>query len=256
MRKFLLIKTPLNNKRTTDTINLNPRCLWFAILTYSMLSLLSNWFTVSTISLGWLILNAGLLIFPINFLLSNLITEVYGYKHARRAVWCGFFFNLLFIVYGQTVIDMPSPNYSIHNPLFDKLIINYLKLSITSIASYFTVEPFNLFFIAKSKIYTDGCGMKLRFVLTTSLSTIISVIIFNFIKPNDSTFVIKLLSILFFSIITITIISPIIVYLAKKLKKLEQIDIYDTNTNFNMFKLEINYATGNNKFHKYDMTLH
>lgn len=211
---------------------------------------------VCTISLGWLILNAGLLIFPINFLLSNLITEVYGYKHAHRAVWCGFLFNLLFIVYGQTVIHMPSPNYSIHNPLFDKLIINYLKLSIISITSYFTVEPFNLFFIAKSKIYTDGYGMKLRFVLATSLSIIISGIIFNFIKPYDSIFLIKLLSILFFDIIIITIISPIIVYLAKKTKKLEQIDIYDTNTNFNIFKLEINYTAENNKFRKDDITLH
>ncbi len=251
-----MIKTPLNNKKITDAINLNPRCLWFAILTYSMLSLLSNWFMVCTISLGWLILNAGLLIFPINFLLSNLITEIYGYKYARRAVWCGFLFNLLFIVYGQTVIHMPSPNYSIYNPLFDKLIISYLKLSIISIASYFTVEPFNLFFIAKSKIYTDGSGMKLRFVLATSLSIIISGIIFNLIKYYDSIFFIKLLSTLFFAIIAVTILSPIIVYLTKKLKKFEQIDIYDTNTNFNMFKLEINYAPGNNKFHKYDMTLH
>lgn len=220
-----------------------------------MLSLLSNWFMVCTISLGWLILNAGLLIFPINFLLSNLITEVYGYKHARRAVWCGFLFNLLFIVYGQAVIYMPSPNYSINNPLFDKLITIYLKGALISITSYFTVEQLNLFFIAKLKTYMGGYRMKLRFGLATSLSITISGIIFSLIKFQDSIFFVKLLPTLFFTGITIIVSSPIIVYLAKKIKKLEKIDIYDTNTKFNMFNFEVNYTTEDNKFYKDDQEL-
>lgn len=209
---------------------------------------------VYTISLGWLILNPGLL-FPINFLLSNLITEVYGYKHARRAVWCGFLFNLLFIVYGQAVIYMPSPNYSVANPLFDKLIAIHLKGSLISITSYFTVEPLNLFFLAKLKTYMDGYCMKLRFVLVTSLSVIFSKIIFNLIKFQESLFLIKLLSALIFTGITIIVSSPILVYLAKKIKKYEQIDIYDINTKFNMFKFEINYTVENNKFNKDDQKL-
>lgn len=249
-----MIKIPQNNNKTTDVINLNPRFLGFVILSYSMLSLLSNWFMVYTISLGWLILNPGLL-FPINFLLSNLITEVYGYKHARRAVWCGFLFNLLFIVYGQAVIYMPSPNYSVANPLFDKLIAIHLKGSLISITSYFTVEPLNLFFLAKLKTYMDGYCMKLRFVLITSLSVIFSKIIFNLIKFQESLFLIKLLSALIFTGITIIVSSPILVYLAKKIKKYEQIDIYDINTKFNMFKFEINYTVENNKFNKDDQKL-
>lgn len=205
---------------------------------------------VCTISLGWLILNAGLLIFPINFLLSNLITEVYGYKHARRAVWCGFFFNLLFIVYGQAVIYMPGPNYSIHNPLFDKLITTYLKDALISVTSYFTIEPLNLFFSAKSKIYMNGYLMKLRFILATSLSITMVGIIFSLVKFHDSIFYIKLLPALFFTGITIIVSSPIVVYFAKKIKKIEQIDIYDTNTKFNMFCFEVNYTAENNKFYK------
>lgn len=245
-----MIKTPLNNKKTTDVISLNPRFLWFVMLAYSMLSLLSNWFIVCTISLGWLILNAGLLIFPINFLLSNLITEVYGYKHARRAVWCGFLFNLLFILYGQAVVYMPSPNYSIHNSLFDKLIALYLEGALISVTSYFTVEPLNLFFIAKSKIYAGGQGIKLRFALATSLSIIINGIIFSLIKFHTSVFLIKLSPTIFFTGITILVSLPIIVYSVKKIKKLEQIDIYDVNTKFNMFSLEVNYTEENNKFYK------
>lgn len=204
---------------------------------------------VCTISLGWLILNAGLLIFPINFLLSNLITEIYGYKHARRAIWCGFFFNLLFIVYGQAVIYMPGPTYSLHNPLFDKLITIYVKGALISVISYFTMEPLNLFFIAKSKIYMNGYSMKLRFILATSLSITIGGFIFSLITLHNSIFLIKLLPTLFFTGTTILISSSIIVYLAKKIKQLEQIDIYDIHTKFTIFSLEANYTAENNKFY-------
>lgn len=205
---------------------------------------------VCTISLGGLILNAGLLIFPINFLLSNLITEVYGYKHARRAVWCGFLFNLLFIVYGQAVIYMPSPNYSISNPLFDKLIAIYLKGALISITSYFAVEPLNLFFIAKLKTYMNGYHMKLRFVVATSLSITINGIILSLIKFQNSIFFIELLPTIFFIIITIVVSTPILVYLSKKIKTFEKIDMYDTNIKFNMFNFEANYTATDNKFYE------
>ena len=61
----------------------------------------ANWFDPRLIKIPILGLetDAGTLIFPITFLVSNIITEVYGYKHARLAIWCGFGFNLFGLLY-------------------------------------------------------------------------------------------------------------------------------------------------------------
>ena len=76
---------------------MQPKYLGFLILTYCMLMVFSNWFDPRLIDLFGLNTDAGTLIFPLGFLISDLITEVYGYKQARRAIWCGFLFNFLFL---------------------------------------------------------------------------------------------------------------------------------------------------------------
>jgi uncharacterized PurR-regulated membrane protein YhhQ (DUF165 family) len=81
------------------SLKMQPRYLWFLIVAYVVVILMANWFDVRLVRVGVLITDAGTLIFPITFLLSDLITEVYGYKNARLAIWCAFLFNLLFILY-------------------------------------------------------------------------------------------------------------------------------------------------------------
>src|SRR3990167_4672910 len=120
-----------------------PKFLWFLTLTYSMVIVLANWFDPRLIKIFGLTTDAGTLIFPLTFLLSDLITEVYGYKNARRAIWCGFLFNALFILYGQLVIHMPSPDYHTNNAMFDTLLATNVRIIIASCLSYLISEPLN-----------------------------------------------------------------------------------------------------------------
>src|SRR5260221_13755082 len=118
-------------------LHIQSNYLWFLTLSYSMVMALANWFDPRLITLFGLTTDAGTLIFPLTFLLSDLITEVYGYKQARRAIWCGFLFNAIFILYGQLVIHMPSPDYPTHNDSFDTLLAMNVRIIIASRISYF-----------------------------------------------------------------------------------------------------------------------
>lgn len=238
------------NKNYRDVLNLNPKFLWFIALTYSMLSLLSNWFSICTVSLRETPINAGILIYPITFLLSNFIAEIYGYKYARRAIWYGLLFNVLSILYGLWVIYLPSPNYAVHNSLFDSVITTYLKSVYIFVISYFIAEPFNIFFLAKLKLSMNGYYMKLRLVISTILSMTITGIIFNFIASYDKLINIKLMPTIFMATMTIMLAFPILSYLIEKIKQFEEIDIYDQNTQFNFFKFEVKYRDENNEFNK------
>src|SRR5580698_9806122 len=135
----------------------NPRYLWFLTLSYCMIIVLVNLFDGRLVHLFSLDTDAGTLIFPLTFLLSDLITEVYGYQQARRAIWCGFLFNLIFILYGQIVIHLPSPDYAIiNNNKFDEIMAMNIRIIIASMLSYLCSEPLNSFIMAKLKIYFSG----------------------------------------------------------------------------------------------------
>ncbi len=233
-------------------ISTQPKYLWFLTLTYSMVIVLANWFDPRLINIFGLNTDAGTLIFPLTILLSDLITEVYGYKHARRAIWCGFLFNALFIIYGQVIIHMPSPNYPTNNTVFDTLLATNVRIILASAISYLSSEPLNSFVMAKLKIKTKGRYLGIRFVLSTIVasgtdSTIFSIIAFYGVM-SDSNLIMLALTMWFIKVFIELIGLPISIRLTKKLKKMEQLDIYDKQTNFNILSLDTNYTARDNEF--------
>ena len=73
------------------------RYLGFLTTAYTMALVFANWFDPRLINFMGLNTGAGAIIFPFTYLFSDIITEVYGYKNARLAVWVGLFFNCIFI---------------------------------------------------------------------------------------------------------------------------------------------------------------
>lgn len=238
--------------RSTTSYVQQPRFLWFLMLSYTMIMVLANWFDPRLISLFGLDTDAGTLIFPFTFLLSDLITEVYGYKQARMAIWCGFLFNLLFILYGQLVIHMPSPAYETNNWMFDTILTANVRIIAASIVSYLCAEPLNSLVMAKLKIKLQGRYMGGRFVLATVLASGLDSCIFGTLAFYNTMLgenLIALILGMWFVKVAIEILGlPLSVRLAQKLKQIEGIDIYDKNTRFNIFKLDTRYEIGANRF--------
>lgn len=233
-------------------IELKPNYLWFLALAYAMVIILANWFDPRLIKICGLTTDAGTLIFPFTFLLSDLITEVYGYKQARRAIWCGFLFNALFILYGQLVIHMPSPDYPTNNAIFDTLLAANIRIIIASTISYFSSEPLNSFLMAKLKVKMEGRYMAIRFVISTVIasgsdSIIFGIIAFYGVMSNDHLF--TLIVTMWFIKVFIEILGlPLSIRLAKKLKQIEKLDIYDRRTNFKLLSLNVNYSITDNEY--------
>jgi uncharacterized integral membrane protein (TIGR00697 family) len=237
----------------SDLIGSHPHFLWFLTLAYSMMIVLANWFDPWLIRIFGLLVDAGMLIFPLTFLLSGIITEVYGYKYARRAIWSGFLFNLLFIIYGQTIIHIPSPEYFVHNnAAIDTLLSIHTRIMFASGISYFSSEPLNSFILAKLKTMTKGHYMNVRFVLSALIAVTVNTATFNLIAFYGTMDNSALISITLAMWLIIIVCLPISIHLAQKLKQLEQWDIYDKRTIFNIFSLEANYATEDNEFDQHE----
>lgn len=239
---------------TSKFMHIQSGYLWFLTLIYSMVIVLANWFDVRLVKVFGLVTDAGTIIFPLTFLLADLITEVYGYKHARRAIWCGFLFNAIFIIYGQIIIHLPNPDYPTQNAMFDTLLTMNIRIIIASTISYLIAESINSLLIAKLKIKMQGRGIGLRFISSTMIASAFDSLIFGTIAFYGSITNMNLISLIFtmwFIKVMIEVIGlPVSIYLSKKLKRIEQLDIYDIHTNFNLFTLDTTYPANDNEFEK------
>lgn len=230
-----------------------PTFLWFLVLSYSMVIVLANWFDVRLIRILSLDTDAGTLIFPLTFLLSDLITEVYGYQHARRAIWCGFLFNVIFILYGQIIIHLPSPDYALEsNQKFDEIQTMNMRIIIASALSYLCAEPLNSLLMAKLKIYYSGNKMALRFISSTCIASAADSLLFGVIAFSglmDAHYLFFFITNMWLFKVFIEIMGlPLSLYLVRKLKQKEGLDIYDKRTKFNLFSLKIDYTKQDNQY--------
>lgn len=239
--------------QTTLPSKATPRYLGFLTLCYTMVIVLSNWFDPRLIHIFGLNTDAGTLIFPLTFLLSDLITEVYGYKHARRAIWAGFLFNALFILYGQLVVHLPSPNYPTNNVQFDALLAMNVRIIFASTFSYIISEPLNAYWLASLKIKTNGRFMGLRFVASTLLASGVDSVIFGtvaFYGMMSNHNLVMLILTMWLIKVGIEIIGlPFSTKAAKVLKQAESLDTYDRNTNFTLLSLDATYGDKDSHYH-------
>lgn len=222
------------------------------MLSYTMVLAFANWFDPRLVNIFGLVTDAGTLIFPLSFLLSDLITEVYGYKHARRAIWTGFLFNSIFILYALLVTHLPSPSSQTHNAMFDVLIAADFRIILASTISYLISEPLNSFTMAKLKIKMQGRAISLRFVLSTFIASGFDSFIFGtiaFYAVMSNLNLLYLILTMWFIKVAIEILGlPIAVRLANKLKQIERLDIYDDRTKFTIFSLDGAYTDQDNKY--------
>lgn len=236
----------------SNLIKMQPKWLWFLTMTYVVVILLSNWFDVRLIRIFNLVTDAGTIIFPLTFIVSDIITEVYGYKNARRAIWCGFLFNLLFIVYGQIIIYLPSPSYATLNKNFDVMLKMNVRIIVASTISYFCSEPLNSFIMSKLKIMMRGRQIAIRFISSTLIASAVDSFIFSSLAFYGLMTHLELIQLILtmwlFKVVVEIIGLPISIPLVRKLKRVEQLDIYDWRTKYTLFSLKTGYQVQDNEY--------
>jgi uncharacterized integral membrane protein (TIGR00697 family) len=246
----------MKNKLTTlASLPDQPKYLWFLMLSYSMIISISNWYDARLISLFGFTISPGTLTFPFSFLLSDILTEVYGFKNSRRAIWAALFFNSIFLIFGQIIIHLPTPDFAIdNNSAFNKLLSLNIWIISGSFISYIIAEPINSYIVSKLKLLCDGKYMGIRFIGSTVIASFIDTFLFiiiAFYKILNFENLINMIFIVWLCKCLIEIIGlPLTIKLATWLKNNEKLDIYDKYTNFNLCSLDVNYNINDNRYFK------
>ena len=134
----------------------NSSLLGIVITIFVTCLITANIVAVKLVSIEGLVLPAAIIIFPISYIAGDVLTEVYGYRQARRAIWLGFFCNLLAVAAIWVGQILPAASFWDGQAAYDRILGYTPRLLAASFLAYLVGEFANSFVLAKMKIATDG----------------------------------------------------------------------------------------------------
>jgi uncharacterized integral membrane protein (TIGR00697 family) len=205
--------------------------------------LISNIAAVKLISFGPIITDGGAIIFPLSYIISDILTEVYGYAYARRAIWLAFALMLIAIISFKIVGYLPSAEEWNNQAAYNDILGFVARIAIASLIAFLFGQFLNSFVIAKLKIRTKGKRLWLRLIGSTAVGELIDTIIFAFIAFGGIIHGFVMFKYIFigwvFKLSIEVILLPLSYKIILKLKRLEHIDRYDYKTNFTPFSIKL-----------------
>ena len=194
------------------------------------------------ISIGPIQATAGLLIFPVSYIVNDLIAEVWGYRKVRLIIWWGFLMNFLAVGVFQLSILVPGSENFIHGEAFNLVLGNTLRITIASFIAFLFGSFLNAYVMSKMKILQHGRGFSIRAVISTIAGEGVDSLIFFFIAFSG----ILPVNVIVTLILTQTgmktayelIALPLTNVLVKWVKKKEGTDVYDDGISYNPLKIK------------------
>jgi len=197
----------------------------------------ANIIAVKMISLGPIVLPAAIIIFPLSYIFGDILTEVYGFRQARRIIWLGFFCNLIFVIFAWLGQILPPASFWEGQAAYESILGYAPRLLIASFAGYLVGEFANSFIMAKMKILTKGRWLWTRTIGSTivgqGLDTSAFITIAFIGTPSF-----MLIMILYHWLAKTgieAIATPFTYAIVNFLKRKGAIDTYDYDTKFNPF---------------------
>jgi len=201
----------------------------------------ANIIIAKQISICGLVLPAAIIIFPLSYIIGDVLTEVYGYKQARRVIWLGFLCNLLAVIAIWIGKILPPALIFKEQIAYEHILGNTPRFLLASFAAYLAGEFANSFVLAKMKIRTRGRWLWTRTIGSTLVGQGIDTII--------------VLTIAFWGVMPFSVLGTMILghWLVKTayeviatpftysavsyLKRKEDTDVYDYGVDFNPLRI-------------------
>ncbi len=151
---------------TRTSRDLSPLFLGFTCLFLTCL-LLSNIIAGKIVTFWGLTLPAAVILFPITYIVGDVLTEVYGYHRARLVIWIGFLACLLMTVVFLIVLRLPSPGFWQDQPAYETVLGFTPRLALASLIAYLFGEFANAVVLSKLKLLCAGRRLWLRTIGST-----------------------------------------------------------------------------------------
>ncbi|MBR4644013.1 MAG: queuosine precursor transporter [Bacteroidaceae bacterium] len=205
---------------------------------FSTCLITSNLLESKILQFGSFTMTAGVLCFPISYILNDCIAEVWGYRKARFVIWMAFLMNFLVVTLGQLAMMLPAADFWMeHEEHFNFVFGLTPRITVASFVAFLTGSLVNAYVMSKMKLSAEGRHFSRRAVVSTLWGEGIDSLIFfplafgGMIPPHDlgKLMILQVITKTLYEIIAL----PLTIRVVKWVKRREGVDVYDRDETYN-----------------------
>jgi len=215
-----------------------------AFVTILLLSNVIGAGKVAVVTLPWVgpwPFGAGVLFFPVSYVLGDVLTEVYGYAHARRCIWAGFVALLFMVFMSVVVVALPPDAGWTGQAAYEAVFGQTPRIVFASVAAFWAGEFVNSYVLARMKIWTQGRMLWTRTIGSTVFGQAVDSALFYPLAflgaagwtPGQVAVVAATQWVI--KVSWEVLLTPVTYAVVGALKRREGVEVFDTDTNFSPF---------------------
>ena len=201
----------------------------------------ANVLETKQISLGFINITGGLLVFPVSYIINDCVCEVWGYRKARLLIWLGFAMNFLFVAFGALADAIPGAPYWDNDEGFHAVFGLAPRIAAASFVAFLIGSFVNAYVMSRMKINSNGKNFSYRAILSTVFGEGADSIVFfplalYGVVPTKELPIFIISQVVLKTVYEI-IVLPVTIAVVKKTKKLEGEDAYDNDVDYSVWKI-------------------
>ena len=202
----------------------------------------ANLLETKVIQVGSLTVTAGLLVFPISYIINDCIAEVWGFKKARLIIWSGFAMNFFVVALGLIAVAIPAAPFWEGEEHFNFVFGMSPRIVAASLMAFLVGSFLNAYVMSKMKVASQGRNFSARAIWSTVVgetadSLIFFPVAFGGVIAWKELLIMMGIQIVLKSMYEV-IILPVTIRVVKAIKKIDGSDVYDTNISYNVLKVK------------------
>ena len=208
---------------------------------FSVCIIASNILETKQMVFGPLHITGGLLIFPVSYIVNDVVCEVWGFRRASILIWTGFLTNFAFVMVACLADAIPGAPYWENEAGFHAIFGLTPRITLASFISFIAGSFVNAYVMSRMKLSDNGRCFPLRAIMSTvwgegADSLIFFPLAFYGVLPNEE---VPLMMLSHFVLKTVyeIIVLPLTIRVMRWVKKYEGEDFYDNNVSYNIFDI-------------------
>ena len=202
----------------------------------------ANLLETKVVQFGPVSVTAGLLVFPVSYIINDCIAEVWGFRKARLIIWMGFLMNFMVVLLGQAAIALPAAPFWEGEESFNFVFGLAPRIAVASLTAFLAGSFTNAYVMSKMKIMSQGKKFSARAIVSTVFgegidSLIFFPLAFGGLIPLNELLMMMLVQVVLKTLYEI-IILPITIRVVKYIKRVDHCDVYDENISYNILKIK------------------
>jgi len=201
----------------------------------------ANLLETKQISFGPINVTAGLIVFPVSYIINDVVCEVWGYRRTRMLIWMGFAMNFLVVLFGAIADWIPGAPWWGGDAAFHTIFGLAPRITLASFIAFIVGSFINAYVMSRMKLRAKGANFSARAILSTVFGELTDSIIF-FPLALGGVIPWEQMPSLVISQVTLKtlyeiVVLPVTIRVVAFTKKHDHEDVYDYNIDYNIFNL-------------------